>query len=304
MSPSRLADQAASPGISYLAGPFRVRLRTSLRALIDLWAGFYADAEVVPPGGVHDARIEVLGTRPFMGLKPPRAVFLSDGQRPFEPFPLDHAFPLLEWGINWTIAMRAHQYLMLHAGVVEQSGRALILPAMPGSGKSTLSIALALTGWRLLSDEFGLIDPTRRVVFPLPRAVPLKNASIQVIREFSPAAQMGPVFPRTRKGDVCHVRPPANAILDQDVPALPEWIVFPRFLAGVRKVALNPLPKSLAFTRLAQNAFNYRLLGALGFDVLTALVRDCDCYSLEYGNLSDALSEIDGLASAASIGHA
>jgi predicted ATPase len=33
--------------------------------------------------------------------------------------------------------------------VVERDGHALILPAMPGSGKSTLTAALVQRGWRL-----------------------------------------------------------------------------------------------------------------------------------------------------------
>jgi predicted ATPase len=47
---------------------------------------------------------------------------------------------------------------MLHAAVVEKNGKALILPALPGSGKSTLSAALAMNGWRFLSDEFTMIS--------------------------------------------------------------------------------------------------------------------------------------------------
>ena len=75
---------------------------------------------------------------------------------------------------------------MLHAAVVERNGSALFLPAMPGSGKSTLCAALTYRGWRLFSDEFGLIEPARGAVLPLPRAIPLKNRSIEVIRRFAP----------------------------------------------------------------------------------------------------------------------
>ena len=47
--------------------------------------------------------------------------------------------------------------LLLHAGV-ERDGLALICPPS-WSGKSTLTAALSLRGWRLLSDEFGAFDP-------------------------------------------------------------------------------------------------------------------------------------------------
>ena len=54
--------------------------------------------------------------------------------------------------------MHAHQYLIIHAAVVEKNGLAAILPAPPGSGKGTLTAGSVLSGWRLLSDELTLID--------------------------------------------------------------------------------------------------------------------------------------------------
>jgi len=56
---------------------------------------------------------------------------------------------------------------------------------------------------------------------------------------------------------------------------------------------LISIPKSLAFTRLAHNSFNYRLLGATGFRTLTAIIRQCDCYSFEYGDLESAIATLD-----------
>ena len=95
--------------------------------------------------------------------------------------------------MNWCISAHAHQFLILHAAVLERGGVALIMPAPPGSGKSTLCAALALSGWRLLSDELALIDPGSGRVWPLCRPVSLKNRSIEVIRHFAPEAVFGPV---------------------------------------------------------------------------------------------------------------
>jgi HprK-related kinase A len=224
----------------------------------------------------------------------PQAVFRFENRTPFEPYPQDHAFPLLEWGTNWCIASRGHRFLMLHAGVLERDGRALLLPAMPGSGKTTLTAALAHRGWRFLSDELALVDGEQGLIHPLPRAAPLKNQAISVIRDFAPEADIGPVFRKTRKGDIAHLRPPADAIERQLEPAEPVWIVFPRFIAG-RQLHIKQLRQSLAFTRLSQNAFNYRLLGATGFERLTRLIRRCRCYSAEYGSLSEIVAALDDL---------
>jgi HprK-related kinase A len=185
---------------------------------------------------------------------------------------------------------------MLHSGALERRGQALILPALPGSGKSTLTAALAYRGWRLLSDEFGLIEPESGLIRPIPRAVPLKNRSIPVIRDYLPEAHLGPVFPKTRKGEVSHLRPPLESIERQGERARPRWVCFPRFIEGLPGRRLARLDRSLAFTRLAQNAFNYRLLAETGFAALAALVRGCDCFSLEYGDLDQALAGIAELS--------
>jgi HprK-related kinase A len=278
----------------YRHGPFTVRLETPFDALRKLLTWCYG--EPASDSGTDLIQFDVGITHGpwYRRLTSPQAVFRADTQTPFAPFPRSHAFPLLEWGLNWCIATRAHQYLMLHAGVVERDGHALILPAVPGSGKSTLTAALALRGWRLLSDEFGLLDWRTGLLVPLPRAIPLKNRSIPVIRAFAPDAALGPVFPKTRKGDVAHLRPPADSRRRQLEPARPAWIVFPRYAAG-SPLRIASLHDSTAFARLSQNAFNYRLLGATGFDALQALIRACRCWSAQFGDLDGILSALDRL---------
>lgn len=283
---------ALAAGLCYRAGPFWVRLRTRDASLADLFGTLYADADCDPGEPVVQFDVWVGATGGLRRWWRPQAQFYIDDVAPFEPYPLSQSFPLFEWGLNWCIAIRAHQYLMLHAAVVERDGAALILPAVPGSGKSTLCTGLAFRGWRLLSDEFGLVSLAHPAVVPLPRAIPLKNASIEVIRSFAPQACIGPVFPKTRKGDVAHVRPPHDSLLRQSESAQPRWILFPRFAPGV-SARLQPLAQSMAFTRLSQNSFNYRLLGETGFRRLAELIRSCRCYSLDYGDLEAAVRIID-----------
>jgi HprK-related kinase A len=284
--------------ISYRTGPFAVSLETDYPPLLDLLNAFYPGCALDPGHTVHNFHVRLVRAGGLRRWWRRQARFLTEAESPFDPYPLNHAFPFLEWGLNWCIATQSHQYLMLHAGAVERDGHALLLPATPGSGKSTLSAALALRGWRLLSDEFGLYVPETGHLTPLPRAVPLKNRSIAVIREFAPEAFLGPVFPKTRKGDVAHLRPPGDSLARQRESAVPRWVVFPRFEAG-HPLVLEPLPKSIAFTRLAQNSFNYPLLQARGFKALERLIESCDCYSLRFGSLDEAVSSLSKLPAAA-----
>src|SRR3546814_17273791 len=71
---------------------------------------------------------------------------------------LGQALPMLEWGLNWCIGAHGHQFLIIHAAVIERNGLAAILPGAPGSGKSTLTACLVHNGWRLLSDAMALVS--------------------------------------------------------------------------------------------------------------------------------------------------
>ena len=136
---------------------------------------------------------------------------------------------MMEWGLNWCISGHMHQYLILHAAVLARGDDAVILPGPPGAGKSTLTAALALRGWRLLSDELTLIDPETGLLHGLARPVSLKNQSIDVIRAFAPEAVIGPVARDTAKGTVAHLKPSTVSVAGWRFPAKPAWVVFPRW---------------------------------------------------------------------------
>ncbi len=253
-------------------------------------------------GGVHERGPHVLDydVRIFRPASlrrwiRPQVQFEIDTHRPFEPHPAENAFPVFEWGLNWCIATSAHRYMMLHAGNVAFGDQAMILPGTPGSGKSTLTAALHLRGARLLSDEFGLVQPERGDLLPMPRAIPLKNTSIEAILEFDPKAQLGPTYPKTRKGRVRHLRPADESQARQHEPAVPRWLVFPKYRAGAPE-ALRPLDKTEAFRQLAFNCFNYRLLGETSFRAVAQIVREVDCYTFTFSRLDRAVEMLEALA--------
>jgi len=221
--------------------------------------------------------------------------FLIDGDPPFEPLPRDQAPAFLEWGLNWSIAASCHQWLTLHAASLERNGFAVILPAPPSSGKSTLCTALALRGWRLLSDELTLINPNSMAASALARPINLKNASIDLIRAFEPTSVWGPVTYDTVKGRVTHLRPPVDSVDRMLETANPRWIVFPRYIPDAEPL-LTPRTKTQTFVHFAKNAFNYSTLGETGFDVVGRLVDHCDCYDFTYSRLEDALEVFNWLS--------
>lgn len=69
---------------------------------------------------------------------------------------------------------RRPDLLFVHAAALARHGRAVLLAADSGGGKSTTSWAALHHGFTLLSDELAPVDPRSLAVLPHPRAVCLK----------------------------------------------------------------------------------------------------------------------------------
>src|SRR5690606_22368585 len=74
------------------------------------------------------------------------------------PLPLVQGLLAAEMGMNLQMALGQRRYLLLHASAVERDGRALLMTGASGAGKSTLAAMLGERGWRLMGDEFALLD--------------------------------------------------------------------------------------------------------------------------------------------------
>ncbi len=279
----------------FRTGPFLTRLDSPLPRLHELLRLLYGERPPEDENQLVDFHIRVYRRRGLRHLLRPQAVFVTDMDTPFYPFPLEQAFALFEWGLNYCIAMQAHQYLMLHSAVLEKHGRVLLLPAPPGSGKSTLCAALAYRGWRLLSDEFALLRPDSGMIDPIPRPIPLKNRSIEVFKAFEPGAIVGPIHPGTRKGDVAHVHPGEEALRRWREAARPAWVVFPQYDPRAT-TRLHDFAKGRAFLKLSGNAFNYPLQGERGFRAVDRVIRECSTWYLPFRDLDEAVATLDRLA--------
>lgn len=277
-------------------GPLVMQLHSPIADVAEGVALLYADYPVPEDGDFADFTVGVTRGQGLRRWLKPQSRFIYDGQPVFEPMAVDHAYPLLEWSMNWCVASQAHQYLLLHAAVIERNGFAAILPAPPGSGKSTLCAGLIHAGWRLVSDEMALVarDGSGRI-WPLCRPVSLKNASIDVIRAWAPRAVFNKVTVNTLKGNVTHMRAPAEHVARMHESALARWVIFPRWVAGTRP-QLAKRARAPSVLELGRNAFNFAQLGEQGFELLTDLVMGCDCHDFSYANLSDAVAVFDQLA--------
>jgi HprK-related kinase A len=279
-------------------GPFSFRVRSDHALLREGLALLYAHYPVADVDDFADFQVEIAPGAGWRQWVRPQSVFQFDGRRVFEPLPAAHAYPLLEWAMNWCISTQSLRYLTIHAAVLERNGHAMVMPAPSGSGKSTLCAALLHAGWRLLSDELALVDLDDGLVHPLCRPVSLKNQSVPVIRALAPDAVFSRATHDTMKGSVSHMKVP-DAHLDRvHVPARARWIVYPRYEPGA-PTTLTSHRRASAVVDLAKQSFNFNLLGVRGFETLTGLVRACHCHDFRYSALPEAIDLFNQMADAA-----
>jgi HprK-related kinase A len=287
-----LRRQLKGDGIFLRLEPFVVRIQSPIPVVAEGLHALYARHECwLEEGGFADFHVSV---KPGRRLLAPQCVFELDGLRPFSPLAYGEAYALLEWGLNWCVTGHSHDWITVHSAVLERDGRAVIMPAPPGSGKSTLCAALMLDGWRLLSDEMALIDPASGAVIPAPRPVSLKNASIEIMRSRAAGAVFGPVAHDTLKGTVSHMQVSEDSFRRARQPAQPAWVVFPRYQAG-SPLEVGARPKAEGLLELHRNSFNHHVHGRPGFEVLADMVDRCGIYDLRYSQLDEALAWFDQL---------
>ncbi|MCK9605994.1 MAG: HprK-related kinase A [Methylomonas sp.] len=288
MNKSNFTRCISSDGLGLKIGPFTVCLKSSVPSVAEHLIGLYGGFKLVSKDEFIDFQVSIGFPNNLRRFIYQQAIFSFDNYYPFLPLPLPQAGAMFEWGLNWCVANQSHQYLIIHAAVVERDGYAIILPGVPGSGKSTLCAALVCSGWRLLSDEMTLLSLVNGRIYPIPRPISLKNQSIDIIKNFSDKAVITSIVPNTIKGTLGHMRTFEKCLSCIDIPAIPSRIIFPRYTLGSNNL-LKPINKHHAFMKVAENSFNFNVLGAVGFNAIKKLIVDCDVYEFEYHSLREAI---------------
>lgn len=272
-------------------------MRSSIPAVDESVGLLYAAHEVEPPFPGAHFTLRVDPPTLVRRFTRRQAQFSLDGESPYLPLPISMAVPMLEGGLNWSIGSRATHLIAIHSATLERDGVGLMMPAPPGSGKSTLCAALVARGWRLLSDEFGLIDPTSGELIPVPRPIALKDRSRDVIGAWWPEAVFGRSVLNNEGQLVSYVRPPVASVDASARRCKPGLVVVPRYREGAH-VTVSRLTRARTVMHLADSSFNYNLHGRIGFDRLVEIAHTASAVVLEYSRLDDGVRAVGDLLAA------
>ena len=124
----------------------------------------------------------------------------------------EYALVTLDALILRHVALEAPEFIFLHAGVVGEGDRAIVMPGRSFAGKSTLVRSLVEAGAIYYSDEFALLDAAGRVH---PHAKPLS---------YRPAGGGRPVdYPVESLGAVGDTPLPVGLVVDTIYRPGAEW---------------------------------------------------------------------------------
>ena len=203
---------------------------------------------------------------------------------------LDEIGPTVKW-LVWEAALNSHRFFLnIHAGVVSDGKNVLMLPAAPGSGKSSLTAALSRSGLDYFSDEVVVLEEPDLSARPIPLAICVKSTGWDLMAPFFPKLKTLKVH---RRGDgkiVRYIPPPPFKLGSRRERIYPvRRIVFPKYIAG-SETALTPLSRVEALNRLMEECLAIPVpLTLRRIQRLVRWIKGIDCYDLKMSTLDQAV---------------
>lgn len=176
-----------------------------------------------------------------------RLQLAREGRRPVNASDAGEVLLLLDQDLIIQLQLRRPDLYFVHAGVLDHGGRAFMLVAPSGGGKSTTTWGLVHHGCRYLSDELAPVDLRWLTVHPYPRAIALKRVPPR-----SYPLPRGTLS--TSRG--FHIATDALASGIRATPAPLAAIFFLSYVPAARGPSITPISAGQAGARLYANVLN------------------------------------------------
>ncbi len=181
------------------------------------------------------------------------------------------------------LILALNNWFHLHASVVSQDGKGIIISGPSGAGKSTLALILALNGFRLFTDDVCFLRGTSEEIklLSFPKRVLLKSSALERFEHLNGKGEKGYYDGKTRF--------PFHLFTNDDpVDSLkPKVVIFPEYQEG-EPLTLKEISADEAARKLMkESGFGYfnPALSALAVDHFSAvrgLARQTKAFHLLY----------------------
>ena len=291
-----LNEALKAGSLEILLGPFSARIQGTDSSLVEFLYDAYRDVGArTELCDVTDIALKIGPPSWIRKYIRPQVICDPGFQVPVLPLPSHMSALALEMGMNLGVALKCCRYVTFHAGAVANEKGGILISADSGGGKSTLTASLMEEGYRLLSDEFGLLNMDDASLVAYPRPVSLKNQSIEIVRELSGSDWISSVLEGTPKGRIAYRRVRPGDIEGANKPATPRLILFPNYHPEGEHYA-RAVPSSEAMMRMIPSSINYHLLGERAYSALVRLMDTATAYEIGYKSTEQAHIIVSDLA--------
>lgn len=297
----QLAEALKAGTLEMRLGTFTMQIKLDNKLLLSFLRDIYRDAEVRPKlQDVTDVSLSVKAPNLVRKFFRPQVVPDPGFIVPAVPLPRRLAPLSFEMGLNLAIALKCCRFVNFHAAVVANDKGSILISAQSGGGKSTLCAALMAEGYRLLSDEFGLLSLDGTHLNAYPRPVSLKDESIDIVTELTGRDWISDTYTGTPKGNIAYRRVRPRDIEQAQNPTPAKLLLFPVFMPGAPP-HVKKLTPSETVLRLIPASTNYHLLGEHSFNALVKMANHSEAYEIQYGSTEQSLQIVKDLAAGAGL---
>ncbi len=200
-------------------------------------------------------------------------------------------------GLVWQTAVNAHDFFLdVHAGVVGDGKQCYLMPASPGSGKSSLTLALTYHGFEFFSDEVALLFEEDFQVESVPLAACIKNTGLETMLHYYPQLQHCQQHYRSDEKFVRYLQPPGSSTPPHGTKRPVGAIIFPKYDPST-ETRLTPLSKTDALLKFIQECLVIDTrLDKNRVAKLLNWIEKTPCYELITTDLEDAVQCIQHLS--------
>jgi len=183
--------------------------------------------------------------------------------------------------------------VIFHAAAVAKEGVGMLIPAIGGSGKTTLSAYLMARGYQFLNDDAVPLLTDEPVLFPAPICLSIKHGSWPVLaNDFPEMAALREFGNDERRFK--YLSPRDHQICTEPVPC--RLILLPDYSPNHRETLLEPVPAVAVFQDIIEGGcIMDRPVDPVKLGGVVSWLDGIACYRISYSQLADAHRVIDGL---------
>ena len=191
---------------------------------------------------------------------------------------------LFEKDLTINLQEQRRDLFFMHGACLNLGDKTIIITGESGAGKSTTTWALTHHGFSYLSDELSPIDLNSMEVHPYSHALCLKNV---------PPEPYSLPEETLKTEYTMHV--PAEYLNGgvHDGPAKLTHLFFVQYNKEQQNVLLEPVESTAAASmQIYKNTLNHLCHEDAGLPAATKVASHCDCYTLEFNDVSQACLKI------------